>query len=64
MHGGLKMLEIIIIEVTFTEFSIWVFFHEQLQEERRDYLFNSSAHLNKDTSKLACRLPQRAHIYI
>ena len=49
MYGGLKMLEIIIIEVTFTEFSIWVFLHEQLREERRGYLFNSSTQLNKDT---------------
>ena len=31
MYGGLKMLETIITEVTFTEFSIWVFFHEQLR---------------------------------
>ena len=29
MDGGLKMLETIITEVTFTEFSVWVFFHEQ-----------------------------------
>ena len=29
IYGGLKMLETIITEVTFTEFSIWVFFHEQ-----------------------------------
>ena len=64
MYGDLKMLEIIIIEVTFTEFSIWVFLHEQLREERRGYLFNSSTHLNKDTYKLACRLTQRAHLYI
>ena len=31
MYGGLKMLETIITEVTFTEFSIWDFFHEQSQ---------------------------------
>ena len=29
IYGGLKMLETIITEVTFTEFSIWVFFLEQ-----------------------------------
>ena len=29
MYGGLKMLETIITEVTFTEFCIWVFSHEE-----------------------------------
>ena len=29
MYGDLQMLETIITEVTFTEFSIWVFFHGQ-----------------------------------
>ena len=30
MYSGLKMLETIITEVTFTEFSVWIFCHEQL----------------------------------
>ena len=68
MYGGLKMLETIITAVTFAEFSIWVFFHEQSRftieraAEEVEPLGTSSTAL--DTQILACRLPQRAHLYL
>ena len=71
MYGGLKMLETIISEVTFTEFSIWFFFHEQSRftEQRgsREAISltpRNHFHRFTNTQTLACRLPQKAHLYI